>query len=78
MKTYTPKMSEVKKRWFVVDAKNKILGRLATKVATFLMGKNKPLFFLNQCSRIYRTYYHIDAGIMPNSRKGRFSWLLVA
>lgn len=44
MKTYTPKMSEVKKRWFVVDAKNKILGRLATEVATILMGKNKPLF----------------------------------
>ena len=44
MKTYTPKMSEVKKRWFVVDAKNKILGRLATKVATVLLGKNKPLF----------------------------------
>ena len=44
VKTYTPKMSEVKKRWFVVDAKNKILGRLATKVATILMGKNKPLF----------------------------------
>jgi len=44
MKTYTPKMSEVKKRWLVVDAKNKILGRLATKVATILMGKNKPLF----------------------------------
>ncbi len=44
MKTYTPKMSEVKKRWFVVDAKNKILGRLATKVATILLGKNKPLF----------------------------------
>jgi large subunit ribosomal protein L13 len=44
MKTYTPKMSEVKKRWLVVDAKNKILGRLVTKVATILMGKNKPLF----------------------------------
>ena len=44
MKTCTPKMSEVKKGWFVIDARNKILGRLATKVATILMGKNKPLF----------------------------------
>lgn len=44
MKTYIPKTCEVKKRWFLVDAKNKILGRLATKVATILMGKNKPLF----------------------------------
>jgi large subunit ribosomal protein L13 len=44
MKTYIPKMSEVKKRWFVVDAKNKILGRLVTKVAKTLIGKDKPLF----------------------------------
>lgn len=44
MKTYTPKISEAKKKWFVVDAKNKILGRLASKVATILLGKKTPLF----------------------------------
>lgn len=44
MKTYTPAVSEIERNWFVVDAKNKILGRLATRVAGILMGKGKPHF----------------------------------
>ncbi|MGB2988343.1 MAG: 50S ribosomal protein L13 [Candidatus Zixiibacteriota bacterium] len=44
MKTYTPPVSEIKRKWFVIDAENKILGRLATKVAGLLMGKGKPHF----------------------------------
>jgi large subunit ribosomal protein L13 len=44
MKTYTPSISEIERKWFVVDAKNKILGRLATKIAGILMGKGKPHF----------------------------------
>jgi large subunit ribosomal protein L13 len=44
MKTYTPKISEIERKWFVIDAKNEILGRLATRVAGLLMGKGKPLF----------------------------------
>lgn len=44
MKTYTPSISEIERKWFVVDAKNKILGRLATKIAGILMGKGKPQF----------------------------------
>ncbi len=41
MKTYWAKPDEIEKKWFVVDADNKILGRLATEVATILMGKHK-------------------------------------
>ncbi len=44
MKTYTPDISKVERKWFVIDAKNKILGRLSTKVANLLMGKGKPHF----------------------------------
>jgi large subunit ribosomal protein L13 len=44
MKTYTPSVSEIKRKWFLVDAEGKILGRLATRVAGILMGKNKPHF----------------------------------
>ena len=40
-KSYTQKASEVKRAWHVVDAKGKILGRVATEVATKLIGKNK-------------------------------------
>ncbi len=44
MKTYIPKLSEIDKKWFVVDVDGKILGRQAGKVARILMGKNKPIY----------------------------------
>jgi len=44
MKTYLAKDSEVTRNWFVVDAKDKILGRLATHIATVLRGKHKTSF----------------------------------
>lgn len=44
MKTYTPRVSEIERKWFVIDVKNKILGRSATRVAALLMGKGKPYF----------------------------------
>lgn len=44
MKTYSPKFGEVSRDWFVVDADDKILGRLATQIAIHLRGKHKPEF----------------------------------
>jgi len=41
-KTYSMKASEINKKWVLIDAEGKILGRLATTVATILRGKNKP------------------------------------
>jgi len=43
-KTYIPKKSELNKQWYLVDAKDKVLGRVATKVASVLRGKHKPIF----------------------------------
>lgn len=43
-KTYSMKSSEISKKWFLVDAQGKVLGRLATQVASVLRGKNKPTF----------------------------------
>jgi len=43
-KTYLAKKTEVKRDWYLVDAKDKILGRVATKVAVLLRGKHKPIF----------------------------------
>ena len=44
MKSYMAKKSEVTRRWFVVDAQGKVLGRLASRIAMVLRGKNKPQF----------------------------------
>ena len=43
-KTYVPKKEDIKRHWYIVDAKDKILGRLAAKVAVVLRGKHKPVF----------------------------------
>jgi large subunit ribosomal protein L13 len=42
MKTYTAKAGEVQQGWYVVDAQDKVLGRLAAQIATRLRGKHKP------------------------------------
>jgi large subunit ribosomal protein L13 len=44
MKTYVPKKEEMEKKWWLVNADGKILGRLATEVSILLRGKNKPEF----------------------------------
>ena len=43
-KTYVVKKEDIKRQWYLVDAKDKILGRLASKVAVILRGKHKPIF----------------------------------
>jgi large subunit ribosomal protein L13 len=44
MKTYATKPEDIERRWYVVDAEGKILGRLASEVARILRGKHKPYF----------------------------------
>ncbi len=44
MKTLAPKEDMIKRDWYVVDASDQVLGRLATRVASILRGKNKPYF----------------------------------
>lgn len=43
-KSYYPKKGEVSQDWFLVDAQDQTLGRLATRISRVLMGKNKPQF----------------------------------
>lgn len=44
MKTFMPKAADIKRDWLLVDAKGKVLGRLATQIATLLRGKHKTTF----------------------------------
>jgi large subunit ribosomal protein L13 len=48
MKTIFPKAQDIERRWYVIDADDAILGRLAVKAATVLRGKHKPQFTPNQ------------------------------
>lgn len=65
MKTYSVKAAEIKRDWHIIDAKERILGKLATEAAQLLMGKHKPIF-----SR------HLDTGdfvVVINAEKVRVS-----
>lgn len=62
-KTYSTKASDIKREWHIVDASDKILGRLSTQIASLLMGKHKPIF----CR-------HLDVGdwvVVVNAEKVR-------
>jgi large subunit ribosomal protein L13 len=63
--TYMAKPTDIDARWFVVDAEGRILGRLATKIATVLMGKHRPTYTP-----------HIDTGdfvVVVNAEKVAFT-----
>ncbi len=65
MRTTNPKPEKIERKWYVVDATNKPLGRLAAEVAKILRGKNKPIFAR-----------HLDVGdfvIVVNAEKVRLS-----
>jgi len=47
MKTYITRIKDIERKWYIVDATDKTLGRLCSKIATILMGKNKPIFTSN-------------------------------
>lgn len=64
-KTQSAKRAQVKRAWYVIDAEQAIVGRLATQIASILRGKHKPYFTP-----------HVDTGdfvIVVNARKVRFT-----
>ena len=42
LKTYMPKVNDIERKWYVVDAEGQVFGRVASQVANILRGKNKP------------------------------------
>ena len=65
MKSYMATLQTTEKDWFVVDAQDKILGRLATEIAMILRGKNKPTYTA-----------HVDTGdfvIVVNAKRVRLT-----
>ncbi len=44
MKTFVPKKDEVERKWWLIDAEGKVLGRLATEISILLQGKRNPEF----------------------------------
>lgn len=68
--TYSLTASKIKRQWHLIDAQDQILGRLATKVASFLIGKQKPYFAYHLDSGDYVIVINA-AGIKVSGRKNR-------
>ena len=65
MKTFMAKPGQVEQQWWLVDARDQVVGRLATKLATLLMGKHRPTYTP-----------HVDTGdfvVVTNVEKVRFT-----
>ncbi|MEE9168600.1 MAG: 50S ribosomal protein L13 [bacterium] len=65
MKTFSAKAEEIERKWFLIDAEDKVLGRLASQVSRILRGKHKPIFTR-----------HVDTGdhiVIINAEKVRLT-----
>ena len=68
MKTFVAKEHEIEKKWYVVDASDKVLGRLASEIAIILRGKNKPLFTPHMDAGDYVVVVNADKVILTGTK----------
>ena len=68
MRTYTPKASEIERSWYVVDAEDLVLGRMATEVARVLRGKHKPTFAPHMDTGDFVIIVNADKVVLTNDK----------
>lgn len=69
MKTYMAKAQDVKREWYVIDATDVPLGRLASQVAAILRGKNKPVFTPNVDTGDYVIVINTDKILLTGKKE---------
>ncbi len=68
MKTFVAKEHEIEKKWHLIDAKDKVLGRLASEIAVLLRGKNKPIFTPHMDAGDYVVVVNADKVILTGDK----------
>ena len=68
MKTFMPKAADITRQWYVVDAEGMVYGRLCSKVANILRGKNKPTYTPNEDTGDYVIIINADKVIMTGKK----------
>ena len=68
MKTFVAKEHEVEKKWYLIDARDKVLGRLASKIATLLRGKHKPIFTPHMDAGDYVVIVNADKVVLTGDK----------
>ncbi len=68
MRTFMAKAQEIERKWFVLDAANKPLGRVATEAARLLRGKHKPIFTPNVDTGDFVIVINADQAILTGNK----------
>jgi large subunit ribosomal protein L13 len=68
MKTFVAKEHEIEKKWHLIDAKEKVLGRLASEIASILRGKKKPIFTPHMDAGDYVVVINADKVILTGGK----------
>ena len=74
MSTYMAKASELKREWYIIDAANKPLGRVATVAATILRGKHKPTYTPNADCGDFVIIINSDKAILTGNKAEQKMW----
>lgn len=76
MKTYMARASEIEPKWFLVDATDKVVGRLASDIATILMGKHRPTYTPHVDTGDYIVVIHADKVVFTGKKweQKRYTW----
>ncbi|MCI1676171.1 MAG: 50S ribosomal protein L13 [Ancrocorticia sp.] len=69
MRTYSPKPGDVEPKWYIIDATDVVLGRLAAQAATLLRGKHKPTFAPNADGGDYVIVINADKVALTGSKR---------
>ena len=68
MKTYMPKVNDIERKWYVVDAEGQVFGRVASQVASILRGKNKPTYTPNTDTGDYVIIINADKIVLTGKK----------
>ena len=77
-RTYSPKKDEVDRRWYVVDAADKKVGRISTEVARLLIGKHKPEYARHIDTGDFVIVINASKAVLTAARKSRRSTIVTA
>jgi large subunit ribosomal protein L13 len=78
MKTYVTKPADVERKWFVVNADGKVLGRLAAEVASILRGKKKPIYQPNVDTGDYVVVINAEKAVLSGLKSRKKSYYRIS
>ena len=76
MSTFMPKADEIQRTWYIIDAADKPLGRVAAEAAVLLRGKHKPIFMPNVDCGDFVIIINTDKAVLTGDKLNKKLWKL--